>query len=54
MDRWTHPVSCADSLVVDPIALMRQQRSVPVAAVGPVITCINTQVNSSTMTELAN
>ena len=48
VNRRTHPVSCADSLIVDPIALMRQQRSVPVTVVGPVVTCTSTQVNKLT------
>lgn len=46
----TYPISCADSLVVDPITLMRQQRGVPVPVVGPVITCTNTQINSLSLT----
>lgn len=33
-----HPVGRAHGLVVDPVALVRQQRSVPVAAVCPVVT----------------
>lgn len=35
--RNTHPVGCADSLVVDAVALLRQQRGVPVAVIGLVV-----------------
>lgn len=34
----THPVGCADSLVIDAVAFLRQQRGVPVAVVGLVVT----------------
>lgn len=33
----THPISRADSLVVDAVALLGQQRGVPVAIVGLVV-----------------
>ena len=49
-DRWTHPVSGADSLVVDPITLVWQQGSVPVTIVGPVITCTHTHIHTHTHT----
>ncbi len=32
-----YPVGGADGLIVDAVALVRQQRGVPVSAVGPVI-----------------
>lgn len=33
----THPVGCADSLVVDAVTLMGQQRGIPVALIGLVV-----------------
>lgn len=37
MSENTHPVGCADSLVIDAIAFLRQQWGVPVAVVGLVV-----------------
>ena len=34
---FTHPIGCAHSLVIDAVALVGQERGVPVAAVGPVV-----------------
>lgn len=37
MTACTHPVGCADRLVVDAVALMGQQWGVPVALIGLVV-----------------
>lgn len=50
--RWTYSISGADSLIVNPITFMRQQRSIPVSIVGPVVTCTHkTQKWTKRLTE---